>query len=644
MEYIVDSLTGKKENITKEGYVDGKCFKEANRKFSTYLQPVLEQNESAMEKNRMWLDLSQFIIEDLQWLLSLKRRQFWSYVVYSKDVQYLLASIIRKTPPYYIRKFYVLNEEIESTIQKIERLVFLILWRLSNDEESKLIFSKSGDCKIFHDFFLFSVPLILDVCLLYGFSNSTLLKAVISNAFEFAPNFSKDFEETTSYFLYVLKHLKQKFSTTVDNFETDEIKFFTLKHILFFLYDTVTSMQLFLNSYLPGCKFMCKNNSVNELIGFYSNVLPQMQNIFDDFKNVYPDEISSLTDLINDVRIEFLNIVKNLFSYIYSEAFKNPTEVEDIVNDFTILMINLSEEPTFFEDYLKIYPVTSEMHSFIDNYIVDTAKVNHILSLIPNNETRNPSNNSEKFLSNASNSSDTDSDHNLSVLLSQVKDILPEEDDSLIKSWLKNNNYDVERLIVGVLDGSLCLNSSNSDKYIKGNFNFDNFESKNSGYSNNILSESRKNKTWNQDIGKIEKESYSRWFHVSDQMYDDEYDDTYDENLSIAFREEEDGEKSRRSYMTMRQNRECDKRRQEKESEEEEDEDEEEQDGKFSINTNESKYRNEKRDVVGRGKGHGQSKNVLRNREYKEAHKSFIGNHNRKRQAKKKFNRGMIPI
>lgn len=48
-------------------------------------------------------------------------------------------------------------------------------------------------------------------------------------------------------------------------------------------------------------------------------------------------------------------------------------------------------------------------------------------------------------------------------------------------------------------------------------------------------------------------------------------------------------------------------------------------------------------DVTGKPKGQGQEKDVLKNRDNKEKHKSFRANHNRRQGAQWKRTRGMVP-
>lgn len=48
------------------------------------------------------------------------------------------------------------------------------------------------------------------------------------------------------------------------------------------------------------------------------------------------------------------------------------------------------------------------------------------------------------------------------------------------------------------------------------------------------------------------------------------------------------------------------------------------------------------REVVGNARGRGQTANVLKNRRWKDEHKSSVGNHDRRYRAAQKANRGLL--
>lgn len=650
--------------------IDMNLVKEENRSFSMYPKLPLS-SVKASGVNDVWLELTHFIIEDLRWLLSLEHHKFLSYMIFSEEASKLVISILRDSPPNYARNSCLFNEEIRHTFEEIEKLVFLIFVRLTTAEESKHCFFKNLD-KINTDTYLFTAPVLLDFCLFYGFNNSELVKKIIEKIDCITPNFLDSLQTIVPHFFHVLKLLEDQFQTEdaprlLDGMNLCHNEIISL---VLFLYDSVATIQLFLDSFSKCCKLFCTGDFIKEIASFYSNVLPEIQ--------VSLDRVTSSTsfNLIGDIRVDFLKIIKSIFDYVRTEALRVINKRDEFIDEYLTMMMELLSEPTFLCDYNRLYPVGEEIKSLIRiSSNIDTIKVNHILCGLTQSEHGAPGTNETTNNDLAGEQCEEVSPDEISLmsLVTEVKEILPHLNEAFIRKSLKRHNYDSEKVIAAALDESTpSVDLPNIEKFVKGNFSL-HHEISSTGKSYNADKFLREKKTrkerkkldfWpNNEM--VEKEKYARWFLVADEIYNDEYDDTYEGDTDVALREEDDIARGRRPFVVpriLRQTQEY------QDNEEQEDDDDYDDDGddddddrdndddsedaekqeeslrefsKKSLEVKESKEQR-KRDVVGIGRGKGQSKNVQRNRNYKETHKSFIGNHNRKKQSNKKRNQGII--
>ncbi|PVD27586.1 hypothetical protein C0Q70_12750 [Pomacea canaliculata] len=136
------------------------------------------------------------------------------------------------------------------------------------------------------------------------------------------------------------------------------------------------------------------------------------------------------------------------------------------------------------------------------------------------------------------------------------------------------------------------------------------------------------------------------------QVYEDEYDDTYDAlNVGADDADSADELTQQRPFTVPRVLQQKESRPEESEESSEEEQDRPEafvedpatvrarQEAKFGRSQQETSG---KYDVKGRGRGAGQTDQVLRNRRWKESHKGSRANHNRRAMADKKMKKGMF--
>ncbi|XP_041344884.1 activating signal cointegrator 1 complex subunit 2 isoform X1 [Pyrgilauda ruficollis] len=259
----------------------------ADRSFVLYKPPPAIRDPALVEE---FLERAKFIADDLNWLLALPHDKFWCQVIFDESLQKCLDSYLRSAP----RKFDVLwdcHPEVHELQKCLHRSVFLTFLRMSTHKESKDHFiTPSVFGKIIYNNFLFDIPKILDLCVLFGKGNGLLLQKMIGNIFTQQPSYFSDLEETLPTVLQVFNNilhkcglqcegasaepqkLEEKVSVTAGNMPLQE-----LKDIVLYLCDTCTTLWAFLDVFPLACQTFQKHEFCYRLASFYELAIPELE-------------------------------------------------------------------------------------------------------------------------------------------------------------------------------------------------------------------------------------------------------------------------------------------------------------------------------------------------------------------------------
>ena len=111
----------------------------------------------------------------MHWLLRLPHHKFWSQVIYDETLQKCLDSYLRYAPRSF-DKDLDLTGEFADRHKNVHKMVFLVCLRLSTHKESKDHFiSPAVFGQLLYDNFLFDVPKLMDIAVLYGGDNKPIV-------------------------------------------------------------------------------------------------------------------------------------------------------------------------------------------------------------------------------------------------------------------------------------------------------------------------------------------------------------------------------------------------------------------------------------------------------------------------------------
>ncbi|MGH0140546.1 UNVERIFIED_CONTAM: hypothetical protein FKN15_030754 [Acipenser sinensis] len=170
------------------------------RCFVTYRPPTLEGSPAQVEE---YLEQAQFIAEDLDWLLALPHDKFWCQVVFDVSLQQCLDSYLRLAPR-GLDCNLATSPRVSDMQRHLHRCVFMTFLRMATHKESREHFlSPAVFGEIIYNNFLFDIPKILDLCVLFGKGNGMLLNKMIENIFTQQPGYYSDLDETVPTVLQV---------------------------------------------------------------------------------------------------------------------------------------------------------------------------------------------------------------------------------------------------------------------------------------------------------------------------------------------------------------------------------------------------------------------------------------------------------
>ncbi|XP_062360144.1 activating signal cointegrator 1 complex subunit 2 isoform X3 [Cinclus cinclus] len=649
----------------------------ADRSFVLYKPPPAIRDPALVEE---FLERAKFIADDLNWLLALPHDKFWCQVIFDETLQKCLDSYLRSAP----RKFDALwdcHPEVNELQKCLHRSVFLTFLRMSTHKESKDHFiTPSVFGKIIYNNFLFDIPKILDLCVLFGKGNGLLLQKMIGNIFTQQPSYFSDLDETLPTVLQVFNNilhkcglqcegasaepqkLEEKVSVTAGNMPVQE-----LKDIVLYLCDTCTTLWAFLDVFPLACQTFQKHEFCYRLASFYELAIPELESAI---KKRHYEDNSVFADLwrrVSHSRKKMIEVFHILINQVCLQPILESSceNIQPFIEEFLQIFTSVLQERRFLRDYDELFPVEDDCAGAVAAPVTRVSGVE------------------------------------LDSLISQVKDLLPDLGEGFILACLEEYGYDTEQVINNILEDKLvpylCKLDRRMQRQLKTDptplvssrynvFQNDEFDvfSRDAVDMSRIQKGKRREKDTTRSLVndkrlvREQRQRYSQYSVVLQELplqpgaaqdcegyedYEDEYDDTYDGNQVGANDADSDDELISRRPFTIPQVLRPKGQEEGQETEEEDEEEEEEaekertkdhfvQDPAVLRERAEARrqaflarkgHKHDSSAVVGNAKGHGQNRETVQERRKKEANKSTRANHNRRAMADRKRSKGMIP-
>ncbi|XP_012660741.1 activating signal cointegrator 1 complex subunit 2 isoform X1 [Otolemur garnettii] len=487
----------------------------AERYFVLYKPPPTDSIPALVEE---YLERATFVANDLDWLLALPHDKFWCQVIFDETLQKCLDSYLRYVP----RKFdewVAPAPEVVDMQKHLHRSVFLIFLRMSTHKESKdHFFSPSAFGEILYNNFLFDIPKILDLCVLFGKGNSPLLQKMIGNIFTQQPSYYNDLDQTMPTILQVFSNILQHCglqgdgaSTTPQKLEErgrltpSDMPLLELKDIVLYLCDTSTTLWAFLDIFPLACQTFQKHDFCYRLASFYEVAIPEMESAVKKRRLEDSKLLGDLWQRLSHSRKKLMEIFHIILHQICLLPILESSceNVQGFIEEFLQIFSSLLQEKRFLRDYDMFFPVAEDISLLQQaSSVLDETRTAYILQAVESawegvdrqkaSDTKDPSVAEEpngkpngvmltaepvsEMSSHLENLEDeecmgaaaalgpTVCGVELDSLISQVKDLLPDLGEGFILACLKHYCYDPEQVINNILEERLAPPLSQLDR------------------------------------------------------------------------------------------------------------------------------------------------------------------------------------
>nr|XP_021392991.1 activating signal cointegrator 1 complex subunit 2 [Lonchura striata domestica] len=482
----------------------------ADRSFVLYKPPPAIRDPALVEE---FLERAKFIADDLNWLLALPHDKFWCQVIFDETLQKCLDSYLRSAP----RKFDVLwdcHPEVHELQKCLHRSVFLTFLRMSTHKESKDHFiTPSVFGKIIYNNFLFDIPKILDLCVLFGKGNGLLLQKMIGNIFTQQPSYFSDLDETLPTVLQVFNNilhkcglqcegasaepqkLEEKISVTAGNMPLQE-----LKDIVLYLCDTCTTLWAFLDVFPLACQTFQKHEFCYRLASFYELAIPELESAI---KKRHYEDNSVFADLwrrISHSRKKMIEVFHILVNQVCLQPILESSceNIQPFIEEFLQIFTSVLQERRFLRDYDELFPVEDDVSLLQQaSSALDETRTAYILQAVESawegvdrrkgQAVKDPaaSNGASAIVESTPEDREDPgaacaledecagaaaapiarvSGVELDSLISQVKDLLPDLGEGFILACLEEYGYNTEQVINNILEEKLVPNLDKLDR------------------------------------------------------------------------------------------------------------------------------------------------------------------------------------
>ncbi|XP_060572679.1 activating signal cointegrator 1 complex subunit 2-like isoform X1 [Ruditapes philippinarum] len=493
--------------------------------FVSYQPPP--KNLSDKGQYEAWLERLKFIEDDLHWLLQLPHDKFWCQAIFDETLHRCIDSYLRFAP----RSYNILADFPDNARDRhnqVHRLVFMTCVRMSTYKESKECYiTPSVFGEILYENFIFDIPKLLDICVLYGQGNGPLLTKMIENIFTKQPKYNEDLEQTIGTLSQVFdsvmgkcgirfdsgSHSPQKLSDH-SNMKQSLVTMSVTEYtdIVLYLSDIGMTLTSFLEVYPTACQAFHESDFLVRLPSFYEAVIPEALSAL-KLRDIETKEKLLLKQYLIQAKKCLLTVFQTIMAQCCIQPILEKREpVIDFVDDYLHIVSSVLAERRFLADYESLHSfqgdieILSQAACGIDEtrlqYIQDA--VNSAFSTYGKRKSpkgamkrggrRSPDGSSGEMVGavgggNTSSVQQTatslpadiyqveDSDIvgacapqvtgvELDSMVSSVKDLLPDLGEGFIEVCLEELNYDIERVINAVLEDRLPQSLQEVDRQI----------------------------------------------------------------------------------------------------------------------------------------------------------------------------------
>ncbi|XP_049950825.1 activating signal cointegrator 1 complex subunit 2 isoform X1 [Schistocerca serialis cubense] len=477
------------------------------RKFIYFKTPPLPNSDGKylLGERESWLDVVKLYNNDMEWLLNLKQHRFWSQIIYYDSTMPAIVSFLQEAVPFYALKKYFQDDDMWKMYKKTYGLIYAIVNRLITNRESEDEYmSEKHLGNLIYDNYIFTVSMMLDLCLVYGESNRSGLQSVISRALKIQPRYLDDLKDTVSVCSKVLKSVEASFGIHHDT-ENEPIKLTeknklqqrtmslsVFEDVVIHILDTAINLRIFLDICSPACVAFHELQFETQLVKFYEYAIPEVYENLEILVNKEgcSSKYMELKTNLDIIRTELLKsyryIVSSTINTVMEERELHSEEVtKKKLEEYISVLTDTASEKIFMRDYHSTFKVDADIDILMQICPdIDTIKFDFLMESVLSCFDTPSSQKNSYFSSEFSKTTDTKdiqptaSGHveapsenkkkkvtgvELDSLITEVQDILPHLQDGFIEKCLEYYDYASERVVNAVLENQLPEELQNID-------------------------------------------------------------------------------------------------------------------------------------------------------------------------------------
>ncbi|KAK0081891.1 hypothetical protein PV325_011418 [Microctonus aethiopoides] len=455
-----------------------------------------------------WLEIMDYIADDYNWLLQLPFYKFWSNIVHDPRIMDSIVSVLQESPVFFTYDKFPNDEKMREMLEIVREKVLVIFARIVTNKASQSEFiDHEYHGKLIYDHFLMSVPIMMDLCQLYGRENSRVVERIIKSAIKLQPTYNNDLSEAAQFMCNILTTIDEELfnSTKINvgnavrlpeqNGVKSEITLENIEDMIIHLLDISSNIEIFLTIYPPAIGYFSNDYFLMKLTTIYGSTIVELykrlHNLAFNEENMI--KYSELKHLLLSTRMELIKIFRIITFKDIAWILEQPTPSEangakEHVDRFLNHLANLGTDSEFMMDYNVIYPIDEDLDLL--NQItpeVDPVKQNFLLqsisALIKDKseiKTKKPVLNKveptagpsglQNVAATAGPSNAVSESPNIKTgdellnLIQNVKDIMCDLGEGYIEKCLIHYNYDTAAVINAILEGSLPVELSKLDR------------------------------------------------------------------------------------------------------------------------------------------------------------------------------------
>ncbi|KAH3826782.1 activating signal cointegrator 1 complex subunit 2-like isoform X1 [Dreissena polymorpha] len=335
--------------------------------FVGYQAPPIDLSDKGQYEE--WLERLKFIEDDLHWLLQLPHGRFWCQAIFDESLHRCIDSYLRYAPRSY-ETVAKLPSSAKKSHDEVHRLVFLTCMRMSTYKESKehhITPSVFGE--ILYENFLYDIPKLLDLCVLYGQGNQPLLARMIENIFTQQPKYNDDLAGIVGTLSEVFDNIMAKCGIHPDpGSQTPQklgdqgniVSLVTMatgefNDIILYLSDIGMTLTSFLNVYPPACMAFHGGEFLVKLPAFYGAVVPE---VFATLKQKEQDISTkkALKQKLTQAKTNLLEVFKTVVYHCCIQPLLEKRAISsDYIEDYLHIMSGILNDRRFLADYEGIH-------------------------------------------------------------------------------------------------------------------------------------------------------------------------------------------------------------------------------------------------------------------------------------------------